>query len=68
MPAMPAMLGFSMNDGRAPETELAALTDADGDKEEEDETAMDAVVTSELEDEEVGTVLPPPKPNRSGYM
>lgn len=65
---MPAMLGLSMNGGRAPGTELAALTDAEGDDEEEDEMVMALDVVSEVEEEEVGTVLAAPKPNRSGYM
>lgn len=65
---MPAMLGLSINGGRAPGTELAALTDAEGDDNEEDEMAMALVVVSEVEEEEVGTVLAPPNPNRSGYM
>lgn len=62
---MPAMLGLSMNGGRAPGTELAALTDAEGDFDEEDETVVAVVV---VEEEEVGTELAPPKPNRSEYM
>lgn len=61
---MPAILGLSMNGGRAPGAELTALTDADDDV-EEDETAVAVVV---VEEEEVGTALAPPKPNRSGYM
>lgn len=63
---MPTMLGLSMNGGRAPGTELAALTDAEDD--EEDETAAAVVVVEQEEDEEVGTALAPLKPNRSGYM
>lgn len=66
MPAMPAMLGLSMNGGRAPGTELTALTDAEGDDDEEDEMALALVAVREVE--EVGTVLAPPKPNRSGYI
>lgn len=62
---MPAMLGLSMNGGRAPGTELAALTGAEDDDDEEDETAVAVVV---VEEEEVGTALAPAKPNRSGYM
>lgn len=63
---MPAILGLSMNGGRAPGAELAALTDAeDADDVEEDETVVAVVVVKE---EEVGTTLVPLKPNRSGYM
>lgn len=66
---MPAMLGFSMNEGRPPGTEVAALTEAEDDRDEEEETAVAVLVVGEEEEEEVGTLLaPPPKPNRSGYM
>lgn len=63
---MPAILGLSMNGGRAAGAELAALTDAEDDDDvEEDETVVAVVVVKE---EEVGTTLAPLKPNRSGYM
>lgn len=64
---MPAILGLSMNGGRAPGAELADLTGAEDDDDdvEEDETAVAVVV---VEEEEVGTTLGPLKPNRSGYM
>lgn len=69
MPAMPAMLGLSMNGGRAPGTVLAALTDAEDDSDEEDETAVVVDdVDAEEEEDEGGTAPAPPKPNRSGYM
>lgn len=57
------MLGFSMNGGRAPGTELAALTDSEDDEEDETAVAVDVVNAEEEEDE--GTA---PKPNRSGCM
>lgn len=63
---MAAMLGLSMNGGRAPGAEPEALTiEEDDDDVEEDETAV-AVVA--VEEEVVGTAPAPPKPNRSGYM
>lgn len=68
---MPGMLELSMNGGKAPESELAALTDGeDDDVEEEDETVGAVVVISDEEGEEVGTVPAPPMfhPCRSGYM
>lgn len=66
IPAMPTMLGLSMNGGSAPGTELAALADA-----EEDEAAVAVVVVdegAEEEEEEEEAMPAPPKPNRSGYM
>lgn len=65
---MPAILGLSMNGGRAPGTKLAALTDVEDEDGEEEETAVAVAVVDEVEDEEVGTALAPPKPNRSAYM
>lgn len=63
---MPAILGLSMNGGRAPGAELADLTGAEDDDDVEgDETAVAVVV---VEEEEVGTTLGPLKPNRSWYM
>lgn len=64
---MPAMLGLSMNGGRAPGTEVAALTEAEDDNNEE-EVAVVVLVVGEEEEDEVGTAHAPPKPNRSGYM
>lgn len=68
---MLAMLELSMNGGKASESELAALTDAeDDDVEEGDETAGAEVVVDEEAGEEVGIVPAPPMfhPCRSGYM
>lgn len=65
---MPAMLGLSMNGGRAPGTELAALTDAEDASDEEDEMAVAVAVVEEEEEEDEGTAPAPLKPNRSGYM
>lgn len=68
MPAMPAMLGLSMNGGRAPGTELAALFDVEDDSDEEDETAVAVDDVDVEEEDEGGTAPAPPRPNRSGYM
>lgn len=62
---MLAILGLNINGGMAPGAELTAFTEAqddDGDV-EEGETA---VVVAVIDEEEVGTALVPPKPNRSG--
>lgn len=51
----------------APGAELTAFTEAQDDDDDDDvEEGETAVVVAVIDEEEVGTELVPPKPNRSG--